>query len=245
MNSLTEKGEIRLKPILFSTPMVRAILKGKKTQTRRVVNWKPYHKDAKINFNFSGMSLGYYCTGVPESGYVLYSRDGRGCWNQRTQPMHSLFGEPGDILYVRETWADLRGRGFGNHPSTNKPWNFSYKADIETGSDSDKARIDYGVKWKPSIHMPREAARIFLKVINARIEQLQDITPFAAWNEGCRIGNSFPWKSHIPELQQQCRDIMFKNLWNSINENGYGWDVNPWVWVVEFERTSANVNTNI
>jgi hypothetical protein len=87
--------------------------------------------------------------------------------------------------------------------------------------------------------MPREAARIFLRVKTVRVERLQDITPKDAWDEGCRIGNSFPWEEHIPELQQQCRDILFIQLWDSLNaKRGYGWDANPWVWVYEFEKIS-------
>lgn len=157
------------KPIIFSTEMVRAILDGRKTQTRRVIK--------------------------PQPKYELRLKDSR--WHEYSEnPLaDSQVGSPwgheykcpwliGDILWVRETWADLRGMGFGNDPKTDKPWNFAYKADIKPGSDSDRARIDYGVKWKPSIYMPREAARLFLRVKNVRVERLQDITRMDCQAEG-------------------------------------------------------------
>lgn len=198
-------------PILFSTPMVKAILEGRKTQTRRVVKWKPYHEGEKINFNFSGMSLGQYMTGVPESGYVLYSRGHGGTWNQKTKPIHCPYGEPGDILWVRETWAPARGVVAPG---------YLYKS-IDNLND---------VKWKPSIHMPRKAARIFLKVKDVRVERLQDITGEDAQAEGVKP-SIFPYQPLKP---------MFEKLWNDINaKRGYGWDANPWVWVIEFERVAV------
>jgi hypothetical protein len=133
----------------------------------------------------------------------------------------------GDILWVRETWG--------------KDENGEYVYRTNYGTTEDDSFPPSMFKWKPSIHMPREAARIFLKVTNVRVERLQEITPKDAWEEGCRIGNFFPWEKHIPELQQQCRDILFKSLWDGLNaKRGYGWDINPWVWVYEFERVSED-----
>lgn len=185
----------KAKPIIFSTPMVRAILDGRKTQTRRVIKIDDAPENWKISI--SGSSI------VRTSPYdVRLSRY-----------------KVGDILYVRETWRrDIY-----------QPERIYYKA---TSNDDPETH-----KWHPSIFMPKEAARAFLRVTNVRVERLQEITPKDAWEEGCRIGNSFPWEQHIPELQQQCRDIVFKNLWNNLNDNrGYGWDANPWVFVYKFEH---------
>ena len=184
------------KPILFSTPMVQAILAGRKTMTRRVIKFPEgltgSHQVGESGNPKNPLGLMWVC-GIKRPKY-----------------------QPGDILWVRETWV--------------KGGSYFYKA-------TDNGLFDENVKWRPSIHMPREAARIFLRVTGVRVERVQDITPYDAWCEGCRIGNSFPWEEHIPELQQQCRDIVFSDLWDNINaKRGYGWETNPWVWVYEFER---------
>jgi hypothetical protein len=83
--------------------------------------------------------------------------------------------------------------------------------------------------------MPRSAARIWLRVSAVRCERLQEITPHDAWLEGCRIGNSFPWEDHIPELQEMCITHLFKPLWDSINKK-HPWSANDWVWAITFER---------
>jgi len=197
-----------MRPILFSTPMVEAILQGQKKMTRRVAkvdnpeNWKK---------SISGTSI------VQTAPYDV------------KLPRFKA----GDILWVRETWSTTDECGlYPPWPSTGE--HFMYKADDPCCEDAKKAR------WFPSIHMPRRAARIFLRVTSVRVERVQDITPHDAWCEGCRIGNSFSWDEHIPELQQACRDVAFKSLWDSLNaKRGYGWDANPWVWVIEFERIAA------
>lgn len=147
-------------------------------------------------------------------------------------PCHSMYNrapyKPGDILWVRESWADLRGMGFGDDPRTDKPWNFAYRADTKPGSDGDMVRIEYGVKWRPSIHMPKKAARLFLEVKNIRVERLQNITEEDAWAEGC--------DANIPD-GKPCAVAWFHGLWQKLNaKRGYGWDTNPWVWVIEFKE---------
>jgi hypothetical protein len=174
-----------LKPILLNTGIVRAILDGSKTQTRRLVKPQPR----------------------------TYSNQ---MWDYIKPPY-----KKGETLWVRETWGIDESLPYDN---------YVYRTNYGTTEDDSFPPSMF--KWRPSIHMPREAARIFLKVKSIRPERLQDITPHDAWEEGCRIGNSFPWEEHIPELQQQCRDIVFKGLWNSIYNN---WDENPWVWRIEFE----------
>jgi hypothetical protein len=91
------------RPILFSGPMVRALVEGRKTQTRRPAKFVPL--EPGFNLGFSDVTVGHYCTGVPSSGFVLYSRGRGGVWQQRTAILRCPFGEPGDRLWVRETWA--------------------------------------------------------------------------------------------------------------------------------------------
>lgn len=186
-----------MKPILFSTPMVQAILAGRKTMTRRVIKSKWFTQWSDVGFSDE------------------YIKDPENC------VLDLAPYRPGDILWVRETcW-----KGYDEK--------YHYKTDYVCGT----TQTCKDIKILPSIHMPREAARIFLRVTNVRVERVQDITPYDAWLEGCRLGNSFPWEEHIPELQQQCRDIVFRDLWDSINaKRGYGWETNPWVFVYEFER---------
>ena len=198
-----------IKPILFNTEMVRAILDGRKTCTRRLVRFLPGE-----NPQWTG-----------------YIRDGLMLYNGRNEPCITKAPyQPGDILYVRETWCD--DRQF-THDST--PGRYFYKAS-ESGN----------FKWKPSIHMPKEAARIFLKVTDVRVERLQDITPKDAENEG--VGNLFyedigySEKNYGTEVDPEygIAKEQFAWLWESTikksNLDRYGWDANPYVWVIEFER---------
>ena len=191
-----------MKPIIFNTPMVQAILDGRKTQTRRVIK-------APVLRN------------VREPDEVLF--DGKICkFNWHGDDVIGGFEikpkyQPGDILWVRETWAEVSS-GIIEYKATYK--------EPYTGS----AEIDHignKIKWRPSIHMPREAARIFLKVTNVRVERLQEITAHDAIREG--MESEIPFDT-VDE---------FKELWNNLNaKRGYGWESNPWVWVVAFEKIS-------
>lgn len=214
------------KPILFSTPMVKTILENRKSKTRRLNALAEINKNPD-DWHFREFSFN---TKMHRLQAVFENI------NQKLKFI-TLPWEDGDILWVRETWADLRGMGFGNEPQTDKPWNFAYKADIKPGSDSDRSRLDYGVKWKPSIHMPKEAARIFLKVKNVRVERLQEITEEDAVNEGV--------KAYGPNnCSGTSARIAFAELWDSLlpkpnnkfKRNMNSWADNPWVWVIEFER---------
>lgn len=190
-----------IKPILFNTEMVRAILDGRKTCTRRIC------KDANE------------CT-VPDMDF--YNAD------RRTYAVHNFVDKEhteqlstaertcpictGDILYVRETWKEA-------------PKGYYYYEDWQKDDIADVT------KWKPSIHMPKEAARIWLKVTNVRVERLQEITEVQAQAEGCNSGL----------LTGACTARgQFEDLWNSTVKKSdldrYGWDASPWVWVIEFER---------
>lgn len=210
-----------MKPILFNTEMVQAILDGRKTVTRRIVKPQPSKKASWLD----------KCAGV----YTF---------SDATFP-HEPYSS-GDILYVRET--------FGWLSEENK---YVYKA-----SDFECVAID-GFKWSPSLHMPREAARIFLRVTGVRVERLQEITEEQSVKEGvpadwpmdkvycpiCKgeglIGAVHPVSLGFMEVEcPHCEKgtSRFQNLWNSTIKPAdlplYGWDASPWVWVIEFERIS-------
>ena len=211
-----------IKPILFNTEMVRAILDGRKSCTRRLVKPQPDEKHTYplgfVTDSTEKRYVGCFGFGIDEYGGSI----------QYVKPPYGY--APGDILYVRETWCD--DRQF-THDST--PGRYFYKAS-ESGN----------FKWKPSIHMPKEAARIWLKVTDVRVERLQDITPKDAENEG--VGNLFyedigySEKNYGTEVDPEygIAKEQFAWLWDSTIKKSdidrYGWDANPWVWVIEFER---------
>lgn len=195
-----------IKPILFNTEMVRAILDGRKSCTRRLVKHdvesvlnSPYHKvhpeveDKQI--------ISKLCN----------------------PPYHT-----DDILYVRETWSEAYEEGTYIYRADDK------LADLPTFKESSK------LIYHPSIHMPKEAARIWLKVMNVRIERLQDVTEDGAKAEGAIDNRGF---IHSPENEYDrihtAREHFIK-IWNSTIKksdlDSYGWNANPWIWVIEFER---------
>lgn len=191
----------RCRPILFSTPMVRAILDGRKTQTRRII--KP-HKYAYGGESVEGLN------------YINWDCNG----NELIQsPKHKI----GDVLWVRETWQKTTFL----HPLDDE-YGYIYKAS-ENGREW--AESDEGWTWKPSIFMPKEACRLFLKVTNVRAEPLQDITDTDIVDEGISATVS----STDPTLYLTYKEA-FQQLWQSINGKE-SWDLNPWVWVYNFEKT--------
>lgn len=221
-----------MKPILFNTEMVKALLDGRKTVTRRIV--KPQPENAHMIMDVAKDVAEFMC-GKIENGYCIDFSE------QRKLPY-----QPGDILYVRET--------FGWLSEENK---YVYKA-----SDFECVAID-GFKWSPSLHMPKEAARIFLRVTGVRVERLQEITEEQAVKEGvpadwpmdkvycpiCKgeglIGAVHPVSLGFMEVEcPHCEKgtSRFQNLWNSTIKPAdlplYGWDASPWVWVIGFEKIS-------
>lgn len=193
-----------IKPILFNTEMVRAILDGRKTCTRRLVRFLPGE-----NPQWTG-----------------YIRDGLMLYNGRNEPcIIKAPYQPGDTLYVRETWCGLPVNEAGHMRGHTI---YYYKADGELRPKGWRGT------WHPSIHMPKEAARIWLKVTDVRVERLQEITPQGAWKEGARCSCLHP----VPDCAGN--KTAFVNIWNSTIKKSdldcYGWDANPWVWVIEFER---------
>lgn len=193
-----------IKPILFNTEMVRAILDGRKTCMRCPATFLPGE-----NPNWTG-----------------YIKDGAMLYNGRNEPcIEKAPYKLGDILYVRETWHKYIKR-VGEGESCHLAEFYGYKASIANSEDADEP-------WHPSIHMPKEAARIWLKVTNVRVEQLQEITIDGIRNEGLSS-----MAVHAGDMEIAMEE--WKNLWNSTVKksdiNRYGWDANPWVWVIEFER---------
>ena len=208
-----------MKPILFNTDMVRAILDGRKTVSRRAV--KPRYRNGETGFRIvTNAHTGKY---VRVEIFDEYEDETR--W--LPEPCR-----PGDILYVRETWAAW-SRTYGIAPM---PY---YKAD---GDAPD------GIKWRPSIHMPREAARIFLRVTDVRVERLRDITELDILErEGVTVDFPQPKPSYMSLAYTETRlkpavRKSFADLWDSTikpaDRDLYSWAANPWVWVIEFERIS-------
>jgi len=191
-----------MKPILFSTLMVQAILNGKKSQTRRVIKFP----DGLTGSHLVGTP------GDPDNPIGLMWAGGI------KRPKY----QPSDILWVRETWCNINWPGI-------EPEYFFF-ADALDAEDYDRSEWS----WKPSIHMPKAAARIFLRVTGVRAERLQDITEDDAYKEGCRYGDRYGGPNSTPALSAR---QSFMWLWQRINaKRGYDWPLNPWVWVYTFER---------
>lgn len=198
------------KPILFNTEMVRAILDDRKTKTRRLVKEDKRGQWVAVN-NARNHEYG---ASVPCYLHREVSVD-----DKSRNIMYPKY-DVGDILWVRETWLKADD-------------GYYYKADIEVPSESEDLRKAYGYKWKPSIHMPREAARIFLRVTNVRVERLWDISESDAVAEGLRVGDQTTETSTSALTAKQS----FMWTWQRLYDKGdYPWALNPWVWVYEFER---------
>ena len=188
-----------MKPILFNTEMVQAIMEGRKGVTRRLIKPQPV---GKVH-HMTGYKIDYYAEEkqTPEGLFM---------------PEMKLPYNPGDILYVRETWAFDTGDP-GDEIGTGC---FVYRAD---GGEAPNG------KWRPSLHMPKEAARIFLRVKYCRPERLRDMVLGDVLLEGVTEGDSYKdtWNR-------------WYNLWDSTIAPSdlpvYGWEANPWVWVIRFER---------
>lgn len=207
-----------IKPILFNTEMVRAILDGRKTCTRRLVKPQPDEKQ-KFPLGFVTDS-----TEKKEVGCFGFGTNECGGSIQYVKPPYGY--APGDILYVRETWCALPVNEAGHMRGHCV---YYYRA------DGDLRPEGWRGKWRPSIHMPKEAARIWLKVTDVRVERLQDITIEGIRKEG--LEPRFNVKDKFSDGIARGR---FLELWNSTIKKSdlerYGWDASPWVWVIEFER---------
>ena len=203
------------RPILFSGPMVRAILDGSKTQTRRVVKLPTDHTDWGIGLCFRGAC-----------------QFNNGPSRHRSPESFSLdcpFGFPGDRLWVRETWGQMIRDG-----------KIVYRANYPENTNSSRHVFSSSNRgWRPSIHMPKKLARVWLEVVDVRVERLQEIS------EADAIAEASPpaWKCGHPDCIYEGEQGMhwgprvgFAKLWDSLNAKRAPWDSNPWVWVIDFKR---------
>lgn len=241
------------RPILFSAPMVRAVLAGTKTQTRRVVKPQPHaahdpqHADLR------------------SAGWVWMAHDDRASYTFATGDFRCPYGAPGDRLWVRETWVDLTGT-HGTPWERRNPHTGLYERGRHSfvwyAADGEQPDIGDGRSplkpWRPSIHMPRWASRIDLEVTGVRVEQLQDISEADAITEGLteyfwdadaaalphlasEINAGTRYWEHVIQKRRRQGSVWdkallaYKELWTDIN-GADSWEANPWVWVVEFKR---------
>lgn len=209
------------KPIIFNTEMVRAILDDRKTVTRRI--WKDWNRYVVPDMSLYDADKKTYAVHTFEDPEHIKKLS----MIERICPIC-----PGDILYVRETFQNCC-RHTVHSPLIHSK--YCYRASNESGFYGCIEECGTICNWKPSIHMPKEAARIFLKVTDVRVERLQEITDKGADREGAQPDNPFDYDvDKWPNLEH------FKEIWNSTIKKSdldtYGWDANPWVWVIEFER---------
>lgn len=218
-----------IKPILFNTEMVRAILDGRKTCTRRIC------KDAN---EYTAPDMDFY--NADKRTYAVHNFADKKHTEQLSIAERTCPICPVDVLYIRETWMEECGK-------------YYYRADFDSDYLDPCETLSGGypaicrnhpgcdgclatstrIHWHPSIHMPKEAARIWLKVTDVRVELLQEITSEQIGREGVEV--EYP---HV--LNGEEKRYAFSTLWNSTIKKSdldrYGWDANPYVWVIEFER---------
>ena len=243
------------KPILFSGLMVRAILDGRKTQTRRVVKIQPPEDVGEI------VTGRYHPVIIDRDGVEQPGRETFGAYDYDGQWGCRCPWESGDLLYVRETWGTKRMVSLTQRRA---PWDeVVYRAgrQVRASKDAPPGNFDTQTwplswsedkpddRWRPSIHMPKWAARIWLRVTDVRVERLQEITEMDAKAEGFEdtevVGHSTAGRpfgdgfTMGPLTEWTSASGNFARLWEALNaKRGYGWDANPWVWVVSFERSS-------
>lgn len=211
-----------IKPILFNTEMVRAILDGLKTCTRRIC------KDAN---EYTVPDMEFY--NADKRTYAVHNFADKKHTEQLSIAERTCPICPGDVLYIRETWTEECGKYYyradydSDYLDPCETLSGGYPASCRNHPGCDGCmETSTRIHWHPSIHMPKEAARIWLKVTDVRVERLQDMTDDDAEAEGC-----FDYTSTA---------LGFPDVWDSTIKKSdldrYGWDANPWVWVIEFER---------
>ena len=226
---------MRERPILFSGPMVRAILDGRKTQTRRVVKPQP---GEHIWSTMHGYRLHVSGPHLLDTGLL-------GIRFQHSIPQNQVgedpiwasckFGQPGDRLWVKETFR-FDGIDHRVGMAERRKGDLSFRADME----ADRSVND--CPWRPSIFMPRWASRITLEITGVRVERLQDISGTDSISEGIDpsvtdLGGSIitTFRDYLTGRTDRAARQSYQSLWESINGAG-SWDANPWVWVIEFRR---------
>nr|DAT90680.1 MAG TPA: ASCH domain protein [Bacteriophage sp.] len=211
-----------IKPILFNTEMVRAILEGRKSCTRRI------NKDAN---EYTVPDMDFY--NADRRTYAVHNYSDKEHKNKLSIAERTCPICPGDVLYIRETWTEECGKYYyradydSDYLDPCETLSGGYPASCRNHPGCDGCMAtSTRIHWHPSIHMPKEAARIWLKVTDVRVERLQDMTDDDAEAEGC-----FDYTSTA---------LGFPDVWDSTIKksdlDSYGWDANPWVWVIEFER---------
>jgi len=208
------------RPILFSGPMVRAILEGRKTQTRRVVDFDRVGttKDYQVErgcFGADGFDIIEF--GGPQQRIIRkpWTADHIKAW------LKCPYGQPGDRLWVRETWSQVPEYKPVPYPE-NCPKVY-YRADNDRPTWAERP-------WRPSMFMYRWASRITLEIVSVRVERLQEISENDAKAEGVKAHlelNTDGWRTLVDD---------YKDLWESINSKSHPWDSNPFVWCIEFRR---------
>lgn len=244
---------VREYPILFTGPMVRAILDGSKTQTRRVAEplCNPLPSNAHRSFRLNNEIVE---ASGDKPGEWIEIRVGKGPKGEGN-PYRCPYGQPGDRLWVRETFIDGWPTGesgeveYCDEDGNDLPKHVWYRASegcltkypirgwqsnrgaVITGwTDGDGGFVDK-IPWKPSIHMPRWACRMLLEITDVRVQRLHDMNRVDAFFEGC------PYEVAGPDGDIEAAHRWFVDLWDSINaKRGYGWDTNPWVWCISFKR---------
>ena len=219
------------KPILFNTEMVKAILQGRKTQTRRIVPTKYSNTHLEMFTNKYGTRL-VEMQNEEEGVTIIHNPDGTTTHRLLAMIEKEPKYKPGDILWVRETWCNLP---ISQGLRAIQRGTYYYKAD-----NPNFEPVFYGKRpWCPSIHMPKEAARIFLRVVNIRAEQLQRITKEDALAEGADEIESWGGRGDFIKLADYTISNYAK-IWDKTVRKAdlprYGWAANPWVWVIRFER---------
>ena len=224
------------KPILFNTAMVQAILAGDKTCTRRVIKNKYSNAEIEWFENKYGRRLVYMQNDSPAD--IIHEDGSRSCHLKACEEIKAPY-KVGDILYVRETFANIW--------TPNGDEGFVYKADGEPPKFPywGNAKQCKDKVWIPSIHMPKEAARIWLKVTDVRAERIHDITDEECYKEGIGDTDFYNQAEHTQiagiGLNDSLERAAFALLWNSTlkrSDFDLSWNKNPWVWVIEFEKVN-------
>ena len=216
-------------PILFNGEMVRAILEGRKTQTRR-----------PIKMPFEGLEfVGWHPEDASIARFMREDAVGTTHWSSRCP-----YGIPGDRLWVRETWAPVDDLMYG-YELDSPEW-VMFRADGVLWNTMSKVQGDRGDlvdpdRWSPSIHMPRWASRIDLEVRRVEVQRIQDISQRDALYEGCPGGRDELNRRTVEMLSDSSTGaamrVWFRDQWDAIYaDRGLGWDVNPWVWGIYFRR---------
>ncbi len=229
------KTMIKEIPILYSTAMIQAKLAGRKTNTRRTSKLNEINENPK-GWKFEGMNDRGEAIFFDIHG-VISGHDPQDCYRFIKCP----YGKPGDLLYARETWRVV-GWDFEDHGRTTVQYkDRSRRAELLLFDDDRDKETD--LPWKPSIHMPKAAARIWDRVLSIRVERLQDISEEDAIAEGIeKTGESYGMDWFANYSEEDIGTMLnpkesYRTLWESINGPG-SWELNPWVWVVTTENVS-------